>query len=101
MPGTVRRTRAAGRGRRRAVRDLQQTLAIQAVMQQERNNVRQAFIARERLHDMLASHADDLFVRLRLATARLILMLFTLACRGNVGMCRLRRPRACGCRVAR
>jgi hypothetical protein len=101
MPGIVRRTRAAGGGRRRAVRDLQQTLAIQAVMQQERNNVRQALIARKRLHDMFASHADDLFVRLRLAMARLILMFFTLACRGNVGMCRPRIPRACGCRVAR
>jgi len=95
MPGAVGRTRAAGGGRRRAVCDLQETLAIQAVMQQERNNVRQALITRERMHDMFTSHADDLFVRLRLATARFILVLFTPACRGNVGMCR------CGCRVAR
>jgi hypothetical protein len=101
MPGTVRRTRAAGGGRKRTVRDLQQTLAIQAVMQQERNNVRQARIARKRLHDMFASHADDLFVSLRLAMARLITILFTLGCRGNVCMCRPHRPRACGCRVAR
>lgn len=93
MPGAVRKTHEAGGCMSRAVRDLQQPLAIQALIQQDRNNVRQALLARERLHYMFASHADDLFVRLRLAVARRrILMFLTLACRGNVGMYRPRRP---------